>query len=149
MLGELTKNEMNNLLSSQVVGRIACCVDNAPYIVPVTYTFDGDYIYGQTLEGKKLEILRNNTQVCFEVDTMTDMRNWKSVIVYGRFEELIGEEEESARKVLFDRVLTLMTSSTIHPHEHQVSTEVEDTNRVKPVMYRIHISEMTGRFERS
>jgi hypothetical protein len=43
----------------------------------------------------------------------------------------------------------LLTSSTIHSHEHEASGEgVDDTNRVKPVMYRINIKEKTGRFEK-
>ncbi|MFY7880631.1 MAG: pyridoxamine 5'-phosphate oxidase family protein, partial [Lacibacter sp.] len=86
MLGELNESQMNNLLSSQVVGRIACADDAQPYIVPVTYTFDGTYIYGQTNEGLKLDILRKNPNVCFEVDQMNDMANWQSVVVYGTFE---------------------------------------------------------------
>jgi hypothetical protein len=40
-----------------------------------------------------------------------------------------------------------MTSSTIHTHEHEVTANVDDSNRVKPVMYRIAIKEKSGRFE--
>jgi uncharacterized protein len=148
MLGKLDEAQINNLLSSQVVGRLACTDGKHPYIVPVTYTFDGKNIYGQTKEGMKLEILRKNPNVCFEVDVMTDMANWQSVVVYGKFEELQGEEAEKARDILFNRVFPMMTSSTIHSHEHEITGEVDDSNRVKPVMYRIKIKERTGRFEK-
>ena len=53
-MGVLDEQKINNVLSSQVVGRLACTDGNFPYIVPVTYFFNGDYIYGQTQEGKKL-----------------------------------------------------------------------------------------------
>lgn len=148
MLGKLNEIQINNILSSQVVGRLACTDGSQPYIVPVTYTYDGDYLYGQSNEGMKLKILRKNPKVCFEVDVMTDMANWMSVVVFGKFEELDDKESEKARDLLFGRVFSLMTSSTIHAHEHAVTGEIDDTNRVKYVMYRIKINTKTGRFEK-
>ncbi len=148
MLGKLNDLQIKNVLSSQVLGRIACTDGKQPYIVPVTYTYDGEYLYGQTNEGTKLEMLRKNPKVCFEVDTMTDMANWQCVLVYGKFEELASKKAEKAKEILFGKVLTLMTSSTIHTHEHQEKGEMEDSNRVKQVMYRIKIKKLTGRFEK-
>jgi uncharacterized protein len=148
MLGELTDIQIENVLTSQVLGRLACTDGKQPYIVPVTYTYDGKYIYGQTNEGSKLKMLRKNPNVCFEVDVMTDMRNWQSVIVYGKFEELKDKESEKARDILFGRVFSLMTSSTIHAYEHEANGAIDDTNRIKHVMYRIKIKKVTGRFEK-
>jgi len=148
MLGQLNDAQMRNVLSSQVLGRLACTDGLQPYIVPVTYTYDGECIYGQTKEGEKLKILRKNPKVCFEADMMTDMANWQSVLVFGMFEELAGEEAGKAREILFGRVLSLLTSSTVHGHEHGESGQADDSNRVKPVMYRIKIKSMTGRYEK-
>jgi len=148
MLGELNESQMISILSSQALGRLACTDGKHPYIVPLTYTYDGEYIYGQTSEGTKLEILRKNPNVCFEVDRLTDMRNWQSVMVYGTFEELKAKEAEKAREILFSRVFQLMTSSTIHSFEHEVTGEIDDSTRIKHVMYRIKIEKMTGRFEK-
>lgn len=150
MTGELNETQMNNILSSQAIGRLACTDGKCPYIIPMTYTFDGNYIYGQTFEGKKLDILRKNPNTCFQVDIVADIYNWQSVIVYGRFEELVGEKSNEARDILFTRVLPLMTSSSIHHHEHAVgiSQEISDENRIKPVMFKIRINEKTGRFDK-
>ena len=148
MLGQLNGTQINNVLSSQRVGRLACTDGEKPYIVPVTYTYDGKYIYGQTNEGTKLKILRKNPNVCFEVDVMNNMSNWQSVIVFGKFEELKNEEAKKARDILFGSVFPLRTSSTIHAHEHAVIAELDDSNQVKNVMYRIKIKKVTGRFEK-
>ena len=147
MLGQLTSEQINSVLSSQAVGRLACTDGRQPYIVPVTYTYDGICIYGQTNDGKKLEVLRKNNNVCFEVDRMTDMQNWQSVVVYGSFEELTGDDIEKGREILFGHIFSLMTSSTVHYHEQETAFQLDDSNRVKQVMYRIKIKEMTGRFE--
>ncbi|HVZ55496.1 MAG TPA: pyridoxamine 5'-phosphate oxidase family protein [Chitinophagaceae bacterium] len=148
MLGELNDTQINNLLLSQVIGRLACCQARQPYITPVTYAYDGKYLIGQTNEGMKLNILRKNPQVCFEVDQMLDMANWQSVVITGTFEELEGAEAEQAREYLMDRVMPLLTSATIHPHEHAVQSRVSDATRIKPVMYRIAIKTKSGRYEK-
>lgn len=148
MLGKLNEQQMINILASQAIGRLACTDGKLPYVIPVTYCYDGKYIFGQTNEGMKLKILRKNPNVCFEVDRMTDMRNWQTVIITGKFEELKGHDSEKAREILFDRVFPLSTSSTVHAHEHEVTSKVDDKNRVKVVMYRIRITKKTGRFEK-
>jgi|SRR5688572_18446194 nitroimidazol reductase NimA-like FMN-containing flavoprotein (pyridoxamine 5'-phosphate oxidase superfamily) len=148
MLGELNKHQIDNLLLSQAVGRIGVSDNGRPYIVPVTFVYDGKAIICQSREGMKLEILRRNPQVCFEVDSMLDMSNWQSVVVWGAFEELKGESAVKAREYLFDRVLPLMTVSKIHPAQHEVTAVIDDSNRLKPVMFRIVITERTGRFEK-
>lgn len=148
MLGKLTEDQINNIISSQVIGRLACSDGKQPYIIPVTFAYDGKYIYGQSNEGTKLDILRRNPNVCFEIDIMTDMRNWQSVIVTGRFEELKNKNAAKARDVLFNRVFPLMTSSTIHTHEHGVTGKVDDSTRIKQIIYRIKIKKVTGRFEK-
>ncbi len=148
MLGTLPEMEIETLLLGQSVGRIACSDGAKPYITPITYVYDGKSIIGQTREGMKLNILRKNPGVCFEVDAMSSMDNWRSVVVSGTFNELQGDEAEKAREYLFDHVLTLMTGGAIHKHEHEQGGTVDDSNRIKPVMYKIEIEEKTGRFEK-
>ncbi len=147
MLGRLTESQINNLLTRQAVGRIGYHDEKKTYITPVTYVFDGEYIYGQTNEGLKLDIMRKDAFVCFEVDAMTSMSNWESVIAWGHFVELFDEEAVQARKFLYNKILDLLTISTAHPHEHGLSQAVDDSNRIKEIMYRIKLTEKTGRFE--
>lgn len=149
MLGKLNDLQIDHLLLGQFVGRIGCTDGEKPYIVPVTYVYDGEYIIGQTREGLKLDIMRKNPNVCFEVDSMTNMANWQSAVLFGTFEELNGKTADTAKDYMFNHMWPLLTSSTIHTHEHEVSlSSVDDTNRVKPIMYRISVHEKTGRFEK-
>jgi uncharacterized protein len=148
MLGELNKMQMMNVLISQHMGRLACTDGNKPYIVPVTYAFNGKEIYAQTNEGKKLNIMRKNPHVCMQVDSIFNMANWQSVVITGTFHELKGKEMTKARSYLYDHVLPLMTSSTVHAHEHEVKSNIDDDSRIKKIMYRIRINKMTGRFEK-
>ena len=54
MLGELTSDEIDELLRTEAIGRIGCYAFGQPYVVPVTYAYDGDSVYGHSREGLKL-----------------------------------------------------------------------------------------------
>jgi nitroimidazol reductase NimA-like FMN-containing flavoprotein (pyridoxamine 5'-phosphate oxidase superfamily) len=145
MLGQLNAQQSLKLLSSNAMGRLACTDGRMPYIVPVTYHFDGKYIYGQTNEGSGLAMLRKNPNVCFEVDTMSDMSNWQSVAVSGKFEELSNAEAARAGEKLFRSLFTLSRSTTRSIEED--GAKRDDTNTGKFIMYRIKVESMTGRCE--
>ena len=148
MLGELNEMQINNLLVSQSVGRIGCINGKQPYIIPVIYIYDGKDIYGQSHPGMKIEIMRKNPNVCFQVDLILSLGHWQSVLGFGKFEELDGKEAINARDYLHKSVMPLMSSHVIHSHQHQVTDVMDESNNNKPVMYRINITERTGRFER-
>jgi nitroimidazol reductase NimA-like FMN-containing flavoprotein (pyridoxamine 5'-phosphate oxidase superfamily) len=148
MLGTLSESQITNLLTMQAIGRLGYHDDRRTYITPVTYAFDGKYIYGQTNEGLKLNIMRENPQVCFEVDVMMDMGNWQSVILWGLFEELQDQEAETGRAFLYNSVLDLMTAASVHLHEHGSNNGTDESNRIKQVAFRILVTEKMGRFER-
>lgn len=147
MTGELSKVEINNLLNSQAYCHLACCFNNEPYVVPLSYVYDGKFIYCQSKPGKKLDILGKNPNVCVIVESMTAMNNWKSVICYGKFEKMKEKDSVTARKLLFNRVLTLMTPEAIHSFEHSSEGDIDYKNRIKEIMFRLSIEKMTGRFE--
>ena len=88
MLGKLNRSQIDNLLRSEVTGRIGCHSRNKTYIVPLTFAYDGEYIYCHTIEGLKTRMMRENPHVCFEVDRVDNMANWQSAIIWGTYEEL-------------------------------------------------------------
>lgn len=149
MFGEMKKQEVEALLKSQIVGRLACCQDNEPYMVPMSYAYDGEYIYGHSKEGMKIQMMRKNPKICFQVDKMEDMANWKSVIVWGKYEELASMDERSlGLKILMDRVLPIVSSETVHLSPHWPFPP-QQIGSIKGIVFRIKIEKMTGRFEKS
>ena len=149
MFGSLTEKEIEEVISSQVIGRIGCHADGVTYVVPVSYAYDGNYIYGHAREGMKISMMRKNPKVCFQTDQLDDMANWKSVVAWGDFEELENREERNeALKKLFRRNLPMISSETVHLSP-QWPFEPEDTESIKGVIYRVKLKEKTGRFENS
>jgi nitroimidazol reductase NimA-like FMN-containing flavoprotein (pyridoxamine 5'-phosphate oxidase superfamily) len=101
---ELEPAEIAALLEEQLVGRIGCHGDGLTYVVPVIYALDGDAVYVLSTEGLKVELMRANPAVCFEVDRYDGPGSWRSVIVQGRYEELDEDGIAEARRLLADRV---------------------------------------------
>jgi nitroimidazol reductase NimA-like FMN-containing flavoprotein (pyridoxamine 5'-phosphate oxidase superfamily) len=148
MTGDLTKDEINNVLMSQSLCRIACSDDDKPYIVPVIFAYAGDYLFGQSMPGTKLNILRKNPNVCVQVDIINSMTSWKSVIIFGKFEELHDKEAENAREQLYSKIFSLMTGSAVHNFGHELESAIDENNRIKSVMYRIKVEKITGRYQK-
>ena len=147
MIKELDSNGIERLLSNQVVGRIACHNEKFIYLVPVSYAYDGRYVYIHSREGTKLDVMRKNPAVCFEVDNVKDMANWQSVIAWGTFQELKApEDRKKALQALLDRKLPLSSSITTHLGKTWPFYE-EDLNDITGVVYRIELNNKTGRLE--
>ncbi len=148
MLGDLTANQIETVLHREVVGRIGCHANSTTYIVPMTYAYDGQFVYGHTREGMKIDMMRKNPKVCFEVDVMENMSNWRSVIAWGTFEELkTPEEREKGMQQLIDRVMPLLTGETTVSHS-MTNGHGKYIEAIKGVVYRIKLTKKTGRYEK-
>jgi nitroimidazol reductase NimA-like FMN-containing flavoprotein (pyridoxamine 5'-phosphate oxidase superfamily) len=149
MIGSLTNDQIEHVLRNGLIGRIACYADYKIYVVPVTYVFDGKFIYAHSREGMKVQMMRKNPNVCFEVDSIETMINWRCVVAWGKFEELDNETERSkALKILNDRLMPYLLSETMRPHGLAHGPERVEKDR-KPVVYRINVTEMSGRYEKN
>ncbi len=103
-IAELSRDEIDSFLRAQRIARIGCHVGGLTYVVPVIYAYDGESVFVVTTEGQKVSMLREEPRVCVEVDEYdTDGRgSWRSVIAYGVYEELAGDDVETALAALRD-----------------------------------------------
>jgi nitroimidazol reductase NimA-like FMN-containing flavoprotein (pyridoxamine 5'-phosphate oxidase superfamily) len=103
----LPDEQIEELLHTAIVGRIACCDhgaggDGRPYLVPLAYGYDGEAIYAHSGPGRKLDLMRAEPRVTFEVDEATASDRWRSVIAEGTFEEIADpEQRERAMRVIY------------------------------------------------
>lgn len=149
MIGELTNIQIDELLKRNVLGRIGCNDDKNIYVVPVSYAFDGRYIIAHSVMGLKIEMMRKNPKVCFEVDEVKHFNCWQSVIAQGEYQELTDEEEKyHAMKLFVDRMLHIKLSETaIPPEMSEKRIHPRSAGNIHLVVYRILITEMSGRYE--
>lgn len=149
MLGWLSSAEIEELLRTEVVARLGCHAEGRTYVVPVTYAYDGDALLIQSADGLKVRMMQNNPLVCLEVDHIDDLANWRSVIAQGRFEQLFESDATAALTQLRQRLQPLIVSETSPAAETLAEGETRiRTGNGHASIYRIHLFEKTGRFER-
>lgn len=140
IISNMDRSGCMTLLEKANAGRLACSKDGQPYLVPITFVKEGGYLYGFSLEGQKVEWMRENPKVCVQVDEFANAREWKSVIVYGKFEEL---PDRIGSKIQRERAWGLLSRHA----------EWWEPGGLKPagvaptphLFYRIQIEELTGR----
>ncbi len=100
------KAALNKIIEQCDVCRLGLSHNNVPYIVPLSFGYDGRTLYFHTAaEGKKIDILAINNRVCFEFETGvrivphdTKPCKWsfsfQSVIGLGTAGELLSAEEK-------------------------------------------------------
>ena len=143
LIREMTTEECRDLLARKGFGRLACSFDRQPYIVPIYFAVeDNDYLYGFATLGRKIEWMRANPLVCVETDEVVDHLRWKSVIVFGLYQELPDEsrwrrERQRAHDLLEKRPMWWQPAYDSSEHGGR-------PHSLKPVFYRIRIDEMTG-----
>ena len=143
-----SRDEMEKLLREEEIGYLGLSLDGKPYVVPLNYSYSGGRIFFHCgLKGKKLDFLKENSQVCFTVARqLGEVREHAggnpchvdsdSVICYGRAKMIENLVERSKALNEFNR--------RFRPDAPDVPEE-----RVRNCgVAEITISEMTGRRER-
>ncbi|MEW6742517.1 MAG: pyridoxamine 5'-phosphate oxidase family protein [Planctomycetota bacterium] len=102
------RQEIDAIIHGSAVCRLGLARDNIPYVVPVSFGYDGEALYFHTaLTGKKIDYFAANDTVCFELERnvalVPDAKEacrwtfaFESVIGYGHVSEIITEEEKAS-----------------------------------------------------
>ncbi len=142
------RRQMDEIIRGSLVCRVAVAKDNAPYIVPVSFGYDGAAIYLHTApEGKKIGCFEANPQVCFEFERDVELRrdpqnackwtfSFESVIGYGTISELV----EPAQKEHALNEIMRQYSGRAWPFESASVARVR--------VWKITITSMTGKFSK-
>jgi nitroimidazol reductase NimA-like FMN-containing flavoprotein (pyridoxamine 5'-phosphate oxidase superfamily) len=150
MLGKLNETQIENLLKQQVIGRIACYANGDIYIVPINYVYHDGYVYGHSAGGKKIRMMRENPEVCFEVEDIYNVFRWQSVIAKGVYEEITDiEEKKQAMQGIIHRIMPLVTTPNGHPSHGITENDSDVGTTVELIVYRIKLTEKSGRFEQN
>jgi len=135
---------IEDILSRATVCRLGLCKTNQPYVVPLCFGYKDNALYFHCAgQGKKLDILRKNNNVCFEVDINHELvkagkacdwgMKYKSVIGFGK--AVFVEDVESKRKAL-DIIVQNYSEGVFEYSEEDVK---------KTVVIKVEIESMTGK----
>lgn len=140
LLRVLAPREIDEVLDAQHTGHLGCYHRHELYVVPITYAREGDFIYSHSHVGKKIEMMRHSPEVCFQVEQISSLFRWRSVILHGRFEELNADEAARGMRILMKKVTGLEDPAKLS----QLRIDVESLLS-RAIIYRIRITRSSGR----
>jgi len=137
--------EIDSILSKAIVCRIGIIDHETPYIVPMNFGYKDNCLYlHSAADGKKIELLKRNPMVCFEVECDLEIintgipckwsMNYTSVIGYGTAHFITDiEQKRKALHIIIDHYSS--GSSYIFPEK----------NLKEVTVIKIEISDMTAK----
>jgi uncharacterized protein len=139
LIHEMTQEECIAELEEASFGRLACARGGQPYIVPIYFSYDRKHLYGITTLGQKIEWLRSNPLLCLEIDERTSHYYWMSVVVFGSYEEIADTPEYDHTRT---HALEVLQKRPLWWQPASVASEQREQR--PPILYRIHVKQMTG-----
>ena len=138
--------EIRAIMKEALVCRLGLSDEGTPYVVPMNFGLGENCLYLHCArEGRKLDIIRKNDRVCFEMDLLREIKQSPTACGWGaRYESVIG----FGRAVLVE-----------NPHEKRVGpgpdhgtlrrarrpSPIADETLAKTAVIRIDIESVTGK----
>jgi len=138
------RDAVEAIIRDSLVCRLALSDENRPYVVPLCFGYRDNALYFHSSpEGKKIEIIRKNGNVCFEFDVDQEVvqdekpckwtMNYRSVIGFGKG-SLVENLEE--KKKGLDVIMQQYSGRSFE----YLQPEIENT-----VIIKVEIESMTGK----
>jgi len=135
---------IGDIIKKASICHLGLCENGYPYIVPLCFGYRDNVLYFHSArEGKKLDIIRRNNNVCFEIDIDHEIvkgeeacsrgMKYRSVIGYGK--AIIVDDPESKR-MAFDVIMQNYAGKLFEYKDSFVNT----TEIIK-----VEIKSMTGK----
>jgi nitroimidazol reductase NimA-like FMN-containing flavoprotein (pyridoxamine 5'-phosphate oxidase superfamily) len=137
---ELSRSEVDELLSAERVVRIGFEANGERYLVPLGFISHRGALYAMTTHGRKTRMAAVNPSVSFQIDTSarTGLFSWYSVSGEGTFEIVTDSKEIEA-------ISPLLVSRFPDMPSWMQAEYAEKQEQGKVVFVRIRPTRMTGR----
>ena len=98
------RKSIDRIIHESLICHLACSQDDQPYVIPISFGYDGDTVYFHTARaGKKNDIFLSNPRVCLSFETdiklITDQGDacgwtfyFQSVIAAGEIKEIVDPD---------------------------------------------------------
>ena len=138
---EMREADCLQVVTTQNVAHLASCIRDRPYVVPVQYVYSNGLIYSFSMPGRKVDNMRENPNVCLQIEEFRDGRHWKSVVVEGRFRELPStSERQDAWEILQHGNNAWWEPGALKPNPSEASVGTSPH-----LFYTVSIDQMSGR----
>ena len=140
----IDKSQIESIIRKSMVCRLGLADNGTPYVVPLCFGYDnGALFFHSAKEGRKIEILKKNNQVCFEFDIAPEVKAGKTACAWGmKYRSVIGFgkasfiEDPAERRKALDVIMRQYADGDF---------EYSDKSFEKALMIKVEIESMTGK----
>lgn len=136
---------IEEILSKSKICRIGMIDNGMPYVLPFNYGYDNKQIYIHCASiGKKIDLLRENPKVCFEIEQKVDIvKNDKACKWTTTYRSIVGYGNI---KILTDFTQKQKGLEIIMSHNGAVTSIDFETKQVESVLIlKLNIDSLTGK----
>jgi nitroimidazol reductase NimA-like FMN-containing flavoprotein (pyridoxamine 5'-phosphate oxidase superfamily) len=142
VITELPPNACLELLDRARLGRLACAQGLQPYVVPFYFVHYHGCLYSFSTVGQKIVWMRANPLVSVQADEIVNQEQWKSVVVFGRYEEIPDTPEWAVER---GTATALLQKNAVWWEPGNAKTILKGGERRQvTVLFRIHLNRITG-----
>ena len=138
---EIAQEECRSILAGASFGRLGCSYQDQPYVIPIYFGYEAEYLYVLSTLGQKIEWMRQNPKVCVQIDRIASETEWISIIANGSYQELsepgFSDERNRARKLLDRRIRWWQTALAARQAKSQ-------DELIEPLFFRVHVDSLSG-----
>ena len=142
---EITNREdIENILRKSKVCRLAMVDGDKPYMVPLNFGYsDGCLFFHCAKQGRKIDLIKKNPNICFEVDELIRLKKASLACDWGiDFKSVIGSGKA---QFLEDSKEKIQALNAIMSQYSGRTFEYPDEMLEKTLVIKVVIKEMTGK----
>jgi nitroimidazol reductase NimA-like FMN-containing flavoprotein (pyridoxamine 5'-phosphate oxidase superfamily) len=138
------QSAIEEIIHSALVCRLALSENDQPYIVPLSFGYQDHtlYFHGSS-EGKKIEIINKNPNVCFEFDVSTEILKAEKACQWGmRYKSIIG----FGRAVIVENIKEKQKALSVIMNQYSDDQFQIDEDAIRETaVIKVDIQSMTGK----
>jgi len=138
------RKDIDGIIKRCQVCRLAMCDEGPPYIVPLNFGYDGNFLYFHCApEGRKIDIIKRNNRVGFEFDILHDIVTAEKACDWGAtYESVIGS---GTAEIISDLKAKKEALKCIMCQYGSDASDFSEEIMKKTLILRVRILEISGK----
>jgi len=140
-----SRHKLDQIIHNSLICHLSCSLDDYPYVVPLSFGYDGNVVYFHTApEGKKIDILSANPRVCLGFEEEIHLQpdpdlacgwdfHYQSVIATGIAEVITNSKDR------------LYGIKQIMLHFSDQDWDISDKELSRVTIWQVVLTEITGK----
>jgi nitroimidazol reductase NimA-like FMN-containing flavoprotein (pyridoxamine 5'-phosphate oxidase superfamily) len=143
---EITDNNIiEDILKEAPVCRIGLIDGKYPYVIPMNFVYHDNSIYIHSAnEGKKIDLIKKNNSVCFEVDIKGELKTNEKPCNFGyKYFSITGNGKAFFIEEINEKKQALIT--LMKKHTNSEEWEIAEDELKKTAVIKINIKTIAGK----